>query len=241
MSTQMKSGFTIIEVMLFLAIAGALTVGILVGSSVAIGQQRHRDSINSFKSALQRQYSTAVNVVGSETLNPNCVFSSQSLSFDLDNRRPRGTSECLVMGRFVVIDGNTMTSYNIVGRSPSGGSAAGDAAAFQNYALALQAPDVYEMSWGARIVKPQTDDSMLTSVAILRSPLSGAILTYILDGDHSSNIKEMIDDNNMKEKNFCVDSGSGLSMSSRMAVRINARAASSSAVEIPLQGSVTCG
>ncbi|MEP6710564.1 MAG: prepilin-type N-terminal cleavage/methylation domain-containing protein, partial [Candidatus Saccharibacteria bacterium] len=56
MDTQRHPGFTIIEVMLFLAISGALAVGILIGSNVAITSQRYRDSLNSLQSLLQQQY-----------------------------------------------------------------------------------------------------------------------------------------------------------------------------------------
>ena len=44
MGAKTQNGFTIIEVMLFLAITGMLAAAILVGSGVAIGQQRYRDS-----------------------------------------------------------------------------------------------------------------------------------------------------------------------------------------------------
>ena len=40
MGKQNTTGFTVIEVMLFLAVTGLLAIGILVGSGVAIGQQR---------------------------------------------------------------------------------------------------------------------------------------------------------------------------------------------------------
>ena len=57
MSARTETGFTLVEAMLFLAITGLLTVGILVGSGVAISQQRYRDSVNSLKSFIQDQYS----------------------------------------------------------------------------------------------------------------------------------------------------------------------------------------
>ena len=63
MGIKTDSGFTIIEAMLFLAVAGALTVAVLAGSGAAINQQRYKDSVNSFKSLLQQQYSEATNVV----------------------------------------------------------------------------------------------------------------------------------------------------------------------------------
>jgi type II secretory pathway pseudopilin PulG len=63
--THSDRGFTVIEVMLFLAVTGALAVGILVGAGVSIGQQRYRDSVNSLKSTIQDRYNQTTNVVNS--------------------------------------------------------------------------------------------------------------------------------------------------------------------------------
>lgn len=241
MSIQTKSGFTIIEVMLFLAITGALAVAILVGSGAAIGQQRYRDSVSSFKGVIQEQYGQVANVISSEASNPVCVPSEETLVFDVDSERPRGTSECLILGRFALVEATKVTAYNLVGQPVSDTPGEGDTATFQGYALALQAPREHDINWGSRIVEPNSTDGSLASIVIARSPLSGTILTYILNGDHRSNVKAVISDSNMAEKIFCVDAGGGPLTSSPLAVRINARAASQSAVEIPLEEENVCG
>lgn len=235
-----SSGFTIIEVMLFLAITGALTVGILVGSGVAIGQQRYRDSVNSFKGLIQEQYGQIANVVNSEAEKPVCSRSGGTLLFDDENQQARGTSDCVVMGRFLFIDATNVTAYNLVGEPPASEVDDDDTTALRSYAFALQSPEEHEVSWGARIVEPKTTSDSLTSVLIVRSPLSGSILTYVEDGDHRSNIIAMIDDANMAQKDFCVDSGGGSAMANRLAVRINAKAANQSAIEIPLEEDNVC-
>ena len=160
-----RSGFTIIEVMLFLAITGALSVAILVGSGAALGQQRYRDSVNSFKGLIQEQYGQIANVVNSETEKPNCVRSGGNLSFDVDNQRARGTSECLVIGRFLLVNGEEVSTYNVIGQPGAGDDTGDDTAILGGYALSLQSPEVHEVSWGARIVEPQSDNESLTSVS----------------------------------------------------------------------------
>jgi hypothetical protein len=79
------------------------------------------------------------------------------------------------------------------------------------------------------------------SILIVRSPISGSILTYIQDGDRRSAVSGMIADSNMVQKDFCVDSDGSSAMSGLLAVRINAKAANQSAVEIPLESDNVCG
>ena len=199
--------------MLFLAITGALTVGILVGSGAAINRQRYRDSVTSFKGVIQEQYSQIANVVNSETRNPECSKADASLSFDEDQRQSRGTSECLVIGRFMLVEATKVTMYNLIGEpSGTGAEASDDTSVLQSYSIATRTPEVYDISWGAKIVQPRTaTDDFLESILIVRSPLSGSILTYVKDGDHTSDIQSMIDSANMVEKDFCVDSDGALS------------------------------
>lgn len=241
MSTPTRSGFTIIEVMLFLAITGALTIAILVGSGAAIGQQRYRDSVNSFKGLVQEQYSQIANVINSEVQNPVCSPSGAALLFSGESGQSRGTSECLVIGRFLLVEPTKVTTYNLIGQPPTGATGSDDSTTLRGYAVAAQSPEAYEISWGARIVEPRTEDGSTTSVLIVRSPLSGSILTYVQDGDHLSSIRGMIDDDNMVQKDFCIDSSGGLSaLARRQAVRINAKAANQGAIEIPLEEDNVC-
>jgi len=247
MRTQTRSGFTIIEVMLFLAITGALTVAILVGSGAAISRQRYRDSVNTFKGLIQEQYGQIANVVNSEVENGVCGESEGSLSIDTINEggtgRPRGTSECLMIGRFLLIQSDKATAYNLIGKPPADDEGSSDSEILGAYSFATHSPEVYEMSWGAGVVEPKTKGGSTTSVLIVRSPRSGSILTYIQEGDHLSSIREMIDDENMKQKDFCVDpdpTSDRPSLRSRLAVRIKARAANQSAIEIPLESEKVC-
>lgn len=241
MSTHTRSGFTIIEVMLFLAITGALAVGILIGSSATIGRQRYRDSVNSFKGLIQEQYNQTGNVVNSEMSNPVCNASGLRLVMHDTSKQARGTSNCLVMGRFLLVQPTSVTTYNLIGQPPVPAVGNDDSSTLRAYAMAVQEPEVDEVSWGARIVRPKTTDGATTSVLIVRSPRSGSILTYVQDGDHRTAIRNMIGDANMAQKDFCVDSDGGLLPGARrLAVRIKSGAATSSAVEIPFERDNVC-
>lgn len=244
MRTQMRSGFTIIEVMLFLAITGALTVALLVGSGAAINRQRYRDSINTFKGLIQEQYGQITNVVNSDIENKECTKVGSSL-FDPDsnNLQPRGTSNCLVIGRFLLVEPKSVTAYNLIGLPPDSDTAGDDdSAILRSYTIEPEQPETYEIAWDARIVHPQTNDDATVSVLIVRSPRSGSILTYTADGDYTLSINDMITDENTKQRDFCIDPDENFELARRrLAVRINERAANQSAIEIPLESEGVCG
>lgn len=239
MSTHKQSGFTIIEVMLFLAVTGALAVAILVGSGFAIEQQRYRDSVNSFKSLIQEQYAQIANVINSDAKNPQCTLTDDDTRLAFNDSEEaksfRGTSDCLVLGRFLLIEEKQVTAYDVIGEPSSAAAAeSSDSAMLQKYGIALRAPNVSPVSWDARIVKPKTTEGVTTSLMIVRSPLSGTILTYVRDGDHHGSPQSIVSDGNMVQKDFCVDFGGSRAAGKRLAVRIAAKAANQSAIEIPL-------
>ncbi len=243
MRTQKYSGFTIIEVMLFLAITGALTVALLVGSGAAINRQRYRDSVNTFKGLIQEQYGQITNTVNTEPENPICQAVDTILAFPDGSRQARGTSNCLIMGRFLLVEPQQIRAYNLIGLPPGPDDGDDDDSILRSYTLAIERPEVHEVAWGAQIVgQPGTEDSVPTSILIIRSPRSGSILTYVQDGDQSGSIRDMITADNTRQRNFCVDPDGSLEFARRrLAVRINERAANQSAIEIPLENEGVCG
>ena len=54
-----KSGFTLVEVMLVLGIAGLMMIGLIGGTFTAIARQRYNDSVYDFADFLERAYSEA--------------------------------------------------------------------------------------------------------------------------------------------------------------------------------------
>jgi type II secretory pathway pseudopilin PulG len=239
MTTQAARGFTIIEVMLFLAVTGMLTLGVLVGSGRTITQQRYRDSVGSLKGFIQEQYNQATNVVNGDTSNPVCERTGNSLQFDDGTLQPRGTSECLVLGRYLLIEPTKVTAYAVIGQPTTSDEGIDDVAALRNYVLSTSRDfEVEDVAWGATVVRPRTTIGQTTSLLILRSPLSGSIVTFVTDGNQPPS--SMLDSGNMAQKDLCVDSGGGRVTSRRLAVRINARATSQSSIEIPLEGDNVC-
>ena len=57
-----RRGFTIIEVMLFLAISGFLLIGLMVGVTTTVARQRYNDSVQDLAEFLRSIYSEVINI-----------------------------------------------------------------------------------------------------------------------------------------------------------------------------------
>lgn len=160
MSIGQGRGFTIIEVMLFLAISGLMMVGLLVGTGATISKQRYNDSVYSLQSKLQAQYSAADSVEDScrsstdASCAPNvsCTLSGSSVSVKYGTSattpEPRGQSDCLILGRYITTtaDGNVIVMRGVVGIKPAGaGTGSDDVADLALYKIAA-VPDGYDDS-----------------------------------------------------------------------------------------------
>jgi type II secretory pathway pseudopilin PulG len=245
MGTKTETGFTIIETMLFLAVTGLLAMGILVGSGVAIGQQRYRDSVNSLKSYIQQQYSEVTNVVNDRAKTWTCDANGNVTTGDAVSSEARGTSDCMLLGRFITIDatGKALSTANVVGVRGAGAEAASDIAEITtNYKMSASPVDTTtaEVSWGAQVVKQKTTTPMPLSILILRSPLSGSVLTFTAEGVQT-NLGAMVTAANMSVKrDICVNADLGSFVGKRMEVQIGAYASSQTAIQIPSEGDSVC-
>jgi type II secretory pathway pseudopilin PulG len=249
MGINRQPGFTIIEVMLFLAVTGMLAVAILVGSGVSIGQQRYRDSVNTFKSFIQQQYNETTNVVNSRTGDSACVNAMvETPPENVPAPQSRGTSECVILGRFITVGANgaDVTAENVVGyrTSPTTPPAATDLAELTtNYTLGVSPidKDTNQVEWGAHIVKPKTSTAQPLSVLIVRSPLSGSVMTFVSESVQTNLNALVATGINKINHDVCVDADAGSFVGTRQAIRINAYASSGSAIEIPSEGDGICG
>lgn len=245
MSVKTDNGFTVIEVMLFLGVTGLLAIGVLAGSGVAIGQQRYRDSVNTFKSFLQEQYSESANVVNARTGEWNCG-SNARVNEQANGGEARGTSDCVLLGRFISINetGKELRAANVTAYRVQGAEEANNdiEEIAENYRLA-QSPvelEESEVNWGATIVRPKSTNPQPISMLIVRSPLSGATLTFTAPGN-TTNLNELVTQQNLAtERNLCVDPDGTPFVGERLAVRIAPYAASQSAISIPTEGEGVC-
>ena len=239
-------GFTIIETMLFLAITAALAVGVLLGTGTAINQQRYQDAVNSLKSYMQDQFSRVATVTNDRAGNLSCDGVAQVS--EGTSGQYRGTSDCLLLGRLVTVDGSgqNLAATNVVGYRPSGAQQTNDIAELQAYLYGFSPvdTDTQQVSWGATIVQPKKSSPQPASLLIIRSPLSGRILSFTTTHQvtNVADLKSLINVTNMTQPLLlCVQPGSGAVASQLLGVQVDAAAAGQSGVEIPMGNAGVCG
>jgi prepilin-type N-terminal cleavage/methylation domain-containing protein len=91
-----QSGFSLVEVMLTLAIMFVLFVALIGMVQFSLGRQRYESTLNSFKDFLQRQYSEVQNVVidGEREEVKECNHNNSRVS-------TMGRTNCYVIGRLL--------------------------------------------------------------------------------------------------------------------------------------------
>lgn len=173
------AGFTLIEVILFLAISGMMIAGLLASMAGSVNRERYEESVSSFNDYLNGQYNLVDNVRNNRT----AVLSGCSGA-------ERGTSDCTIVGRFVVTtDGRTFTSQPIIAEEAPefGNTMITEKEQFAQMKLrAINSAtdgEQYTLPWQATIVAPNTQDPPLSfRLAIVRSPLSHSMRTYYAAG-----------------------------------------------------------
>jgi type II secretory pathway pseudopilin PulG len=245
MGTKTNNGFTIIETMLFLGVAGALSAAVLIGSGASINQQRYKDSVNTLKSFIQQQYSETTNVANSRAGSERCANATVPLGTS-GVAQPRGTSDCVMLGRLIAIDstGKKVTASSVLGyRTPGAVEKASDILEVtQNYTLGISPIDQEktDISWGATVVRKQTTQPTAATILILRSPLSGSIMTYASLGTVPALTSMITVGNSNKTTDLCISPALGTLQDRRMAVRISPYASSQGAIQVPLESSNVC-
>lgn len=132
---SIRVGFTIIEVMLFLALTGLLLSGVLVGLGSNLSRQRYNDAVEDVADVLQSQYSFVSDIriskrtktqdsscyalVSSDITGGDAASYYNSVAADKSKSISyRGRTNCVVYGAVVVIDGkkNTIQASELIGR-----------------------------------------------------------------------------------------------------------------------------
>lgn len=186
-----RDGFTIVEVMIFLAISGLMLTMAVIGSGNLARQARYSDSVNSFHSMMQRTYEEVANGVNArQSTEEDCVTGG-------GQPHPPGTDDCLLIGKVVSFDYNygQIATIRYVTDSPN---TTPSGTPQQQISAALprvqdSGSEAYELAWGASIqvasretnptaggnpIKPGTTRAIINNVAFLRSPGGSQIIPY---------------------------------------------------------------
>jgi type II secretory pathway pseudopilin PulG len=253
MGSTTKSGFTVIETMLFLAISAALIVAILVGSGTSINIQRYRDSVTGLQSVLQNQYFQVTNVSNVPPSGAlSCNANAQVVVDELSQPTSRGQDDCVILGRFITINSDVLTVDTVIGNDPSANGSILpsysndiDELNAYNFSVLPDHADVYNLEWGSQIAWPSiingTKKDNTTprsfSMLIIRSPTSGRTYTFTADGIiDSSKLKSDLlvtgtdASGHQAEQRLCVVSSG--SFNQNLAIFIKSYASSANSIEI---------
>lgn len=160
-----SSGFTIIEVVLFLAVSGVMVTALLIGAGTAVQRQQYRDAVQSFASYLRGQYSQVINVENDRETG-RCPIATADSGSDT----ARGQSDCVIVGRYVETTGgassvgDTFASYPVYAYSESNQG---------SWVYRLGAPSNHQLSWRAKTKLAGGDSNF--SMVMYRNPDSGGL------------------------------------------------------------------
>ena len=269
---NVASGFTIIEVMLVLAITGFLFIGLMGGMSASLARQRYKDAVQDVADGFRRMYSFVVDAQVHERDNDSACYGLTSSAISgagltkNSGNTGRGRSDCLVYGIVATIANSHIEMTELIGKDFNvvrkeeeerpeeerinldianemdvlKRTGVNNVVAFSdrtgscsNIGL-VNLIESFDSRWGTRILNTDGDDLEAT-IIVFRSPRSGAIRTYVMDGivkidnkpinyesfrgeNHPCTDTLVIDQygiNNLlnsdafseKELNICVDSG----------------------------------
>ncbi len=193
MVAQTQRGFTIIEVMLFLAISGLLFAMLMIGVNNGIAQQRYLDSVRSYKAFLQDQYSETLNTRNSRSNSLDCTATGV-----VDNgadSTPGTNANCVILGRVIKItpDGQKVTVDNVIGHTTADRS--DDLETYNPQAMGQE--ETWDMDWGSQLKLDDTQGfgtNTQPMILIIRSPASGLVRVFVA----SSNVdlKDMVSSDN---------------------------------------------
>lgn len=251
MNTQSIRGFTIVELMLFLAISGLIIAVLLIGWTVTVNTQSYKDSARSLAGVLQQQYNEVANVSNVRADSTSCKLAGDHLVLELDDgsAAPIGASNCVVMGRYIELNEEKLTMSDVVGYQPADApdSSATDATVIASYHPTkvdadVTSNDYYEIAWSSRPYIGETSSTAHIAIVILRSPLTGTSYTYvkpIQDGDNPSITDIMNSDVDSKGVKICLDPGAPITQG-RMAVEIAKDTSSASGVAVLSDSGAAC-
>lgn len=251
MSRQYQRGFTIIEVMLFLAITGLLVVTLLTGWTISVNTQSYKDSVRSLSTTLQGQYNNAVQVTNDRDANWTCAGSGGSTTVAVGFGAARGQSNCVIMGRYIYINNGNITSNSIIGLQDAGSpiiATSTDIDSIKNYGPTkipndMLADVAQDVPWSAKLYFPgnPTTNAKL-AIVIVRSPKTGTVYTFTKANADSPSVQDVLTSGTQDVVTLCVDAEAAVA-SETLGVMIDASASSQNAVHVvsqDQQGATKC-
>lgn len=242
---RQKHGFTLIEVMLFLAVTGLLFLSVTIGVQNSIYQQRYNDVVQSFANFLRNVYDEVLNVQSVSDGRQNVAIYGKLITFGEGNDAEKQAFYVYdVIGQTVnsgdLGSGTTlgllkMLGINVVFRE----------AEDQPY-KPVGIVEEYMPNWGARIQPVNSYSDFKGSLLIARDPKSGTVRTFfdenvinvkaLAEGEKPTRILlDALDEDAFKANttvDFCVNPRGNTEDNNRRNIRVVGGSNNSSGVEI---------
>lgn len=185
---KQQRGFTIVEVLMFVAVSALMLTGVMAGISTNLNNTRFLSSTKSLESFVQQQYDEIQAGVAERSTTASCPYAAGGAS------QPPGASDgCVVIGKLIRFLDNHALVFPVVSRmQPTPGchvDGTGDAVEIGGYCpitlSSNQGVDVtdYDYLWGVKIansnkLQPNGSIGNYNALAILRSPATGSMYTF---------------------------------------------------------------
>lgn len=239
-----RKGFTLIEVALFLAITGALFVGIIAGVQNSIFQQRYNDSVQSFVEFLKTAYSETMNVQSLGSGNSERAIYGKLITFNESMNLAGGSNDDEP-------DRNHIYMYDVIGNVADGDESIDMTGSILQFLESLKADvstleetiiESYVPKWGA-VIQDQDENVFGGSLLIIRHPNSGVVYTFfsnttiqVNENLAESNSGQIVginwEDFLIDQIDFCVNPMGTQPYPNRQDVRIIENARSGSGIEL---------
>lgn len=220
MKADSARGFTIIEVVLYLTITGAVFAALMIGVNTSVTQQRYIDSVRSYKALVQNQFAEVVSPRNEDVDNKICSTRADGTIDDGDrSTSPRGTSECVILGRVIQVtdEGRVIKTSSVTGHYPGDSVEGNESDILKSYKPKVAEFDQQEteIDWGSslhdRLRMSASGSASNAVIVILRSPVSGLIRIFTsLNSINSNDLEQIITAINFSKVETCVDGDSGL-------------------------------
>ncbi|MGB4761780.1 MAG: prepilin-type N-terminal cleavage/methylation domain-containing protein [Candidatus Saccharimonas sp.] len=205
---KIRQGFTIIELVLVMAITGLVVAVILAGIGVSLRAERYRDATNQTINFFQGVYSSTANIANDRPTGNTC--SAAGISID-DGGEGRGTSDCLLLGYVLrSVNGREIVSRQVIARvDVSKTEGADEDTESQNFvdsnlvAVGDQS-NRYTLDWGSSLINNSGDPVSFT-LLVIRAPLSGVIRTYYNLSSGTASLNSLIASPPAADARFCID------------------------------------
>lgn len=224
--------------MLFLAVSGVMVAALLGGWTLMINTQRYKDSIDTVYGYIQDQYNLVYNVENERSSTLRCT--SGGITEGGGPGDSRGQSDCVLMGRYIELTGGTtFRSYAVVGYEPTTEVTGSDSEQIKQYTPTVVGQSIglteaeQVVPWAAVIKRPDGSSALNANILLLRSPTSGIVHRYVVDGER---VEPKINDNDIdpanedKDSVYCFDPGAPV-QGAGQAVVIRAYASTRNSVE----------